>query len=186
RTKPRSEAIVAHCKVLCVIPERSDRVAVKVSHDVARLAGTSASVADKFNEFVNQAGIVGLLLVSIVVVLVAGRRVRPVKPERGGRIRILSYKPRGQAVYRRRILCPDEPRFSRRIRRDWVGAKVMVKRYILLEYHNQVANRGLSARSRSRLWKYPGCYKTKHCTEQQNSARSSLLRISVHSLLRLL
>src|SRR6266849_2831422 len=71
--------------MLSVVPQGGYRVTVEVAHDVfggaREVAVLSGSVAQRLHELVHQASMEGFLLISVVVVLVASRRVFAVEAE---------------------------------------------------------------------------------------------------------
>src|SRR3954453_7544656 len=81
RPERGGEGIVAHREVLRVIPQRGDRVAVEVAHDDF-LAQTSyvaawAGCAESFDKPGHEAAVIGLLLVGVLMVLIAGNSLSP-------------------------------------------------------------------------------------------------------------
>jgi len=70
RPERRVVAVVAHCEVLRIVPEGGHRIAVKIAHDLGRVA-PGATVRGELDELIGEAHVVGLLLVQILVVLIA-------------------------------------------------------------------------------------------------------------------
>ena len=80
--------------MLRVIPQRGDGIAVEVPHHqalvlaVGELRGAKAvfADADAGRKHVHQPLVEGFLLVAVIVILIAGRRLRAIEPKRVDRI----------------------------------------------------------------------------------------------------
>src|SRR5260370_13199786 len=79
-TKDSVEGIIAHRKMLSVVPESSDRIAIVIVHHDALVGATAARYG--LYKLVHQPVIERFLLISVTVILVARQCLRAVKPIR--------------------------------------------------------------------------------------------------------
>src|SRR5258707_8625417 len=143
RTKGGGERIVAHGKVLGIVPESGDGVAVEISHHVCLRAGQSPigsrTITDGLHEQVHVAAIESALLVSVVMVLVASSGMRTVQAERIYLVRVvIEQSGCEKPIHRGCTASRNESRLARRIGGERVGPKVVIKRYVFLEYDDEV------------------------------------------------
>src|SRR5437588_2092532 len=97
RTISGAEGVVAHGEVLRVVPKSSHGVAVVVAHGAGR-AKDSVVAAQFLYELIHQSAIRGCLLVSVVVVLIAGHRNAAVNAKRIGEIGVVFEQAGIQAI----------------------------------------------------------------------------------------
>ena len=81
----RIEEVIAHCVMLRVIPQRGYGVAVVITHVHA---GSATRCIAAFRKFIQHAVVIGLLLVGVVVVVIAGGFLAAIQAERRHRVRI--------------------------------------------------------------------------------------------------
>ena len=75
---------------------------------------------------------------SVVVVLVAGDRLRAAEAEGGGRVGIVRHQAAAQAVDRRGGRLGHKGGLARRIRGQRVGGEIVIEGYVLLKDHYQI------------------------------------------------
>src|SRR5205807_6628035 len=128
--------IVAHRKVLGVVPECCDRVSVVVVHH-NRLVGATAS-ADALNKMIHQAVVESQLFILIVVILIAGQSLGTIKPHRVCRVGIGLQQNHVEPVNRRGILRCIEVRLARWVLCEGIGTEIVVERNVLVENNDKV------------------------------------------------
>src|SRR5260370_7292195 len=77
-TKDSVEGIIAHRKMLSVVPESSDRIAVVIVHHDALVGATAARYG--LYKLVHQPVIERFLLISVPVILVTRQCLNPLEP----------------------------------------------------------------------------------------------------------
>ncbi len=153
----RGEKIVAHRKMLSVVPKGRHRIAVEVTHIGvvisllvlhAELTIVGWSLGAELDELVHQALIPGLELVRVQMILIAGVAVEPRDPERVRLVGVVVQQGLAQAIDRRGAGLGLEGRRAGRILGHRVDAEVAVERVVLQEQHHQVLDgrRGLRGR----------------------------------------
>ena len=128
--------IIAHRKVLGVVPECCDRVSVVVVHH-NRLVGATAS-ADALNKMIHQSMVESQLFILVVVILIAGQSLGTIKPLRVCQVRIGCKQSRVEPVDRRCIPRCIEVRLAGRVLCERVGTEIVVERNVLVENNNKV------------------------------------------------
>ena len=117
--------IIAHRKVLGVLPECCDRVSVVVVHH-NRLVGATTS-ADALNKMIHQSMVESQLFILVVVILIAGQGLGTIKPLRVCRVGIIRQQSRVEPVDRRSIARCIEVWLARRVLCERVGAEIVVE-----------------------------------------------------------
>ena len=152
RAKGRAVGIVAHCKMLSVVPESSDGVAVEVSEVKTfgsrdwRSIRWRASSANIQGEEVHQAHVHSGLLGSIGVILIVRGRLRTVKPERirsacqvrRVQVGVVCEQPAGKSIDGWGSPLRMEGRLAWGIQGVWIRAEVMIERDVLLKDNHYV------------------------------------------------
>src|SRR4029077_8678985 len=142
RTERRAERVIAERKVLRVVPQSGDRVAVVVPQRAVRAQNrVTAAVHQKA---VHEAAVECELLVAVAVILIAGERHAAVNPKRIGAVRIVAQQPRALQVVDTGGAGAGATEVDAAVlvrQYTGVGAEVVVKRDVLLKDRHYVLDR---------------------------------------------
>src|SRR5262249_27441978 len=156
-TEVRGEVVIADGKVLRVVPQRGDRIAVEIPHDIAgctggRAAARSGSRSRFLHHLVDEAMVVSFLLCFVLMVLIARGRVRSREAKRGLVVRILSEQRAAQAVDVWRARPGVETRLARRVLGMRISSEVVIERDVLLIDHDHMLDRRCRLILRKCMW----------------------------------
>src|ERR1700678_1504287 len=110
-TKGGAIRVIAHRKMLRVIPQRSHGIAVEIAHHeraAVTVIGASWRELGKGGKLVHQAQVELLLLGQVTVVAVTGETLRTIVAERIYPVRIEVQQRRRESVNRRRVVRGNE------------------------------------------------------------------------------
>ena len=104
RSKHRTVGVVIQRKVLRVVPQRCDGIAVVVAHHQIRSitvvrASSVGAHSQELHKFIHKPAVKCLLFRHVVVVLIAGIVLRTIEPEGIVEVRIVIQESVGKAVY---------------------------------------------------------------------------------------
>ncbi len=140
RAEDGVEVVVAHRVMLGVVPERRDRVAVEIVHHDLGVALRPGG-AHRLDEAVHEPAVIGLLLLAVAVIHVAGGGLGAGQPLGSGGIGIGGEQRPFEPVDGRRAGQGVESGLAGRVQRVRIGAEVVIEGDVLLEDHDEVLHR---------------------------------------------
>src|ERR1700722_1368570 len=126
------EEIIAHRKVLSVVPQGSYGVAVVISHGEIRSAPGSGRT-ERLRHFVDEPIVIGGLFIGVVIVIVASEKLTAIKSKWRRRIRIVLLKPGSQSIHTRSLGGRGKRGLAFWIQCVRVSAEVVIEGDILIE-----------------------------------------------------